>query len=221
MTNEQKFFLENVEIIMSPQEKDYYVVHITDYLDQIGVKWKKMYKPNHLTVGDYSFVILGKDYRNDWLCERKFALCEVDKCLTDKNKETKRKIENQDFFDNLGADAIRDNLEYELGIMCKLGVKEKWLFIEQCNDFESIKEYSSGYELKEQTAGQRIYSTLSSWSCANRYDFRIQCLPNKKQFAKILLIKMFYYWRNEMKQKYGKNFLIKIKKIKEETGNEL
>ena len=206
MTNEQKFFLENVKVIMSPQEKQGYITHITEKFEKLNVRYEKLYEPYHLRQGDYSMVILGKDYRNEWLAERKFGISELDKCLTDPDIETKSKTE-------FGLQDIRDNLEWEFVRMNQIGVKEKWLFIENVKNFEDIRDYASGYELKNQTAGQRVYSTLNSWQCNNRYGFKIQCLPVKEDFANILLIKMFYYWRNDMKLLYGKNFLTYVKKI--------
>ena len=205
MTNEKKFFLENVKIIMSPQEKQGYITHITSVLEKNNVKYEKLYAPYHLRQGDYSFVILGKDYRNEWLVERKFGLEELDKCLTDPNIETNAK-------QKLGIE-VRDNLEAEFARMNQIGIKEKWLFIENTESFESIKFYTNHYEKKNQTAGQRIYATLNSWACANRYNFKIVCLPKKEQFVNVLLTKAFYYWRNDMKILYGNNFLTHIKKI--------
>ncbi len=210
MTEEQKFFLENVKIIMSPQEKDLYVVHITNYLNNIKVKNQKLYKPNHLKQGDYSFVILGKDYRDEFLIERKFGLEEVYACVVASNKMTKRKEE-------ISEEELRNNLEYEFARMCEIGVKEKWLFIEKCKSFESIKEWVSGYEQKNINAGKTIYTTLSSWCCANRFNFKIECIEDKKKFAPIMITKMFYYFRNDMKNLYGDKWLKEVKnKILEE-----
>ena len=206
MTEEQKFFLENVKIIMSPQEKDLYVVHITNYLNNIKVKNQKLYKPNHLKQGDYSFVILGKDYRDEFLIERKFGLAEVYPCVIAPNIMTKKKEE-------LSEEELRNNLEYELARMCDIGVKEKWLFIENCKSFESIKNWKSGYEKRSINAGKTIYTTLNSWATANRYNFKIECLADKKDFAPIMIVKMFYYFRNDMKNVYGNNWLNKVKKM--------
>lgn len=206
MTNEQKFFLENVKIIMSPQEKQGYITHITDELNKLNIKYEKLYEPFHLRQGDYSFVILGKDYRHEFLVERKFGLAELDKCLTDSDIETKSK-------ETLGLQDIRDNLEWEFVRMNQIGVKERWLFIENTKSYESIREYSSGYEKKNQKAGERIFSTLNSWQCSNRYNFKVLCLPKKEDFVGKLLVKMFYYWRNDMKITYGKNFLTHLKKM--------
>lgn len=210
MTKEQKFFCENVKVIFSPQEKQGKNDHILKMLDSYNIKYEKLYTPNHLKQGDYSFVILGKDYRDEFLIERKFGLEEIYQCLTEKNIDTKAKQDIIEVHKSVGAETIRDNLEAEFVRMLALDVKEKWLFIENCNNFEDIKKWKCGYEKKNQLAGEMIYATLCSWSCANRYNFKIQCIPNIAYFASIMINKMFYYWRNEQKQLYGKNFLTKL-----------
>ena len=211
MTDEKRYFLSNVKIIFSPQEKQGKNDHILQALTAFGVKYEKLYAPNDLKQGDYTFVIDGKDYRDEFLIERKFGLEELDKCLTDRNIDTKAKQKLASVHQSVGADKLRDNLEAEFVRMLALGVKEKWLFIENCPSFESIRHYTNGYERRSQTAGQRIYATISSWSCANRYDFRVACLPNKADFAPVMLSKMFYFWRNSQKRQLGQNFLRKLK----------
>lgn len=205
MTSEKDFFLKNVKIIMSPQEKQGYIKHITSVFEKNNINYEKLYAPQHLRQGDYSFIILGKDYRNEWLVERKFGLEELDKCLTEKNIDTISKTQ-------LGIQ-VRDNLEAEFARMNQIGVKERWLFIENVANYEDIKYYKNNYEKKKQTAGQRIYATLNSWACANRYNFRVVCLPTKEEFVPVLLTKAFYYWRNDMKILYGNNFLTYLKKM--------
>ena len=90
MANPEKdFFLKNVTVILSPQEKSDKIYHITNKFDMWGVQWKKLYAPYHLKQGDYTFQIQGKDYREEFLIERKFGVEELYACLTDKNIETK------------------------------------------------------------------------------------------------------------------------------------
>ena len=206
MSAEQDYFLKNVIIIFSPQEKQGKNSHITQKLDLWKVKYRKLYAPYHLKEGDYSFVIDGVDYRSLFLIERKYGLQELDMCISQENKMTKAKKQLTD-------KELRDNLEYEFARMKSNQVIEKWLFIENCGSFEQIKDYKSGYEKKKYTAGMRIYSTLSSWACNNRYGIKVECLPDKNQFANIMLNKMDYFWRNQMKIKYGDNFIKKLKNI--------
>lgn len=213
MSEEQKYFLANLKIIMSPQEKQGKNLHITNYLDKLSIPYEKLYAPRHLKQGDYSFVIDGKDYRDLFLIERKYGLEEVYMCLAQGNKNTKAKAKSKATCDTIGVDNIRDNLEFEFIRMIEIGVKEKWLFVENSAPFEQIKSYANGYEKKDQTAGEYIYATLSSWSCSNRYDFKILCFPNKDDFSKIMINKMYYFWRNEMKIQYGAGFLPKLKLI--------
>ena len=129
MSPEQDYFLKNVKIIFSPQEKQGKNSHITKKLDLLGVAYEKMYAPNNLKEGDYSFIIDGIDYRFLFLIERKYGLQEVDKCIFAKNKLTKAKEELTD-------KELRNNLEYEFARMKINRVQEKWLFIENC---ESLK----------------------------------------------------------------------------------
>lgn len=205
MSEEQEYFLNNVIIIFSPQEKQGKNFHITQKLDLFGVKYQKLYKPLNLKEGDYSFIIDGVDYRTLFLIERKYGLEELNNCLNQKNILTKSKQQISDC-------ELRDNLEYEFARMKKNNVTEKWLFIENCDSFESIKQYKSGYEKRNYTAGKYIYATLSSWACENRYGIKIECIKNKDDFATIMLNKMYYFWRNQMKIELGDNFLTKLKK---------
>lgn len=205
MSEEQKYFLKNVKIIFSPQEKQGKNIHITKKLDLMGVKYEKLYKPYNLKEGDYSFQIDGIDYRSLFLIERKYGLEELNNCLNQKNILTKSKQLVSDY-------ELRDNLEYEFARMKHNNVMEKWLFIENCDSFENIKYYKSGYETRNYNAGMYIYATLSSWSCENRYGIKIACIKDKNDFANIMLNKMYYFWRNQMKIQYGDKFLSKIKK---------
>lgn len=215
MTPEQKIFCENVTILLSPQEKTSYITHITDNFNKWNIKYKKTYAPEDLKEGDYTFCIFGKDYRQEFLVERKFGLEEIYAGLTSENKKTKAKSLLAEKMEGLGITGIRDNLEAEFGRMLVKGIDEKWLFIENCESFESILDYKNGMEKRNQTAGELIYSTLMSWSCQNRYGFKVCCVSNKNDFASILIKKMFYYWRNYMIKTYGKGF---IKIIKSEEG---
>lgn len=196
---------------MSPQEKQGKNLHITDYLDKLKIPYEKMYKPRHLKQGDYTFEIDGVDYRDLFLIERKYGLDELYMCLIQSNIKTKAKTKRQSICDEMGVDAIRDNLEFEFIRMYEIGVKEKWLFVENSLPFDEIKKHTNGFERKAQTAGEYIHATLSSWSCSNRYDFKILCFPNKNNFGKYMLNKMYYFWRNEMKIQYGADFLSKLK----------
>ena len=205
MSAEKDFFLQNVKVILSPQEKQGKTTHITEFFNKWGVKWEKLYAPNHLRQGDYSFIIQGKDYRDEFLIERKFGVSELYNCITQRNIITKAKQETS-------TTELRDNLEYEFARMCKVGVVEKWLFIENCPSVESIKEWRSGYEQRKCTHESMVYATINSWASENRYGFKIECVPNKANVASVMLSKMYYYWRNAMKNQYGDNFLTQIKR---------
>lgn len=211
---EKEFFIQNVKVILSPQEKQGKNTHITDYLEKFNISYEKLYKPKHLKQGDYSFIILGKDYRDEFLIERKYGLNELLPCIIASNKSTKAKAE-------LTEEELRNNLEYEFERMKQIGVKEKWLFIENCPPLEEMKEWTSGYETQKKTNGEICYTTLISWSCANRYDFKIKCLKEKEQFVIAMLNQMYYYFRNDMKLTYGKNWLTQAKRIAKESKNEI
>lgn len=205
MTDEQKWFLENVKILYASQEHIGKNDHILNYLKNINVAYEKQYAPNNLKQGDYTFKVLDFDYRDEFLIERKFGLAEIYPCIIAPNILTKAK-------EQLTEEELRNNLEYEFMCMCDNNVEEKWLFIEDCQSLESIKAWKSGYEKRNINAGKTIYTTLTSWSCANRYDIKITCMANKNNFAPIMLTKMFYYWRNDCINKYGtKNFLKYLK----------
>lgn len=203
---EKEFFIQNVKIIMSPQEKQGKNSHITDYLEKFHVKHEKLYQPYNLRQGDYSFIILGKDYRDEFLIERKYGVEELSTCICAKNIMTKTKAE-------LSDKELRNNLEYEFARMQDIGVKERWLFIENCPSLDYIKNWESGFEKTSRTNGNIAYTALMSWSCGNRYNFRIECLKDKEEFAPVMLTRMYYYFRNDMKKRYGDNWLIIVKKI--------
>lgn len=210
---EKEFFINNVTIIMSPQEKQGKNLHITDYLDKFHVKHNKLYQPYNLRQGDYSFQILGKDYRDEFLIERKYSLEEILSCVLEKNIMTKAKADLTD-------KELRNNLEYEFARMNDIGVKEKWLFLENSKSMDSIKVWKSKYSQTNRPSGEIIYSTLMSWSSGNRYNFKILCIQDRNEFAPNMLTLMYYYFRNDMKKRYGDNWLTIAKKIQKDLSSE-
>ena len=216
MSEEQKYFLANLKIIMSPQEKQGKNLHITNYLDKLSIPYEKLYAPRHLKQGDYSFVIDGKDYRDlffnrtqIWIGRSLYVFGTREQKHESQSQKAKQPC------DTIGVDNIRDNLEFEFIRMIEIGVKEKWLFVENSAPFEQIKSYANGYEKKKKTKQQGSISMRHYLVgvASNRYDFKILCFPNKDDFSKIMINKMYYFWRNEMKIQYGAGFLPKLKLI--------
>ena len=42
-------------------------------------------------------------------------------------------------------------------------------------------------------------------------DLNSKIIPKNEDTAIVMLSRMYYYWRNDMKLKYGKNFLTQVK----------
>ena len=147
--------------------------------------------------GDYSFRIDGKDYRNEWLGERKGSMSELYGNVMAKNKDK--------------ASAERNNLEEECKRVKDAGVKEFVLFIEGTRSlYEARHTRLSAASVRGNDSGRHIYSTLLSWACNNRYGFKTVCNLSQYDLAVEMADMMYYYWRNEMIAAHGKDFIKKI-----------
>ena len=201
MTDEKKYFLQNVTVLYDTREQKNF--EILKYLAHYGIKTER----RTFHTADYSFEIDGVDYRGDWLGERKGSLGELYGNVTARNKDAETDL--------------RNNLEEELKRKCETGITEFVLFVEGAENLRVVNEFVSDKATdKGKYAGHYIYGTLMSWQSNNRYAFKICCRKTQKEIAMEMLSYMFYYWRNDMKQHYGENFLSKLRKAKREQHDE-
>lgn len=188
MTNEQIYFFNNVTFLVDTREKENY-----DVLREIAHFGGK-FRVETFTTGDYSFEIDGESFKGKWLGERKGSLSEIYGNVMAKNKHSDHDE--------------RNNLEEELKRAHDGGVDEFVLFIQGVDNLADVKDFRLKRATKQgERAGMHIYSTLMSWCQNNRYGFRIICATEQSDLAREMIAHAYYYWRNEMKKRYGDNFL--------------
>lgn len=189
---EKQYFLENATFLYDTREKDNF-----DILKAFAHEGLQTRRETFHT-GDYGFEIDGKDYRNEWIAERKGSLNEIYGNIMAKN---------------LDADSDkRNNLEEELERM--QGVKERLLFIQGAANMTEVRGWKNPRADKQgKRAGEHIYATLLSWGCANRYGFKTIFRKTQYELGQEMIAHAYYYWRNDMREKHGKNFLKAIKAL--------
>lgn len=185
---EREYFIKNAVMLYDTREKKNFDVLKT--FEHFGIK----HEQDTFQTADYSFKIDGKDYRGEWLAERKGSLAEIYGNVMGK--------------DNGTADGLRNNLEEEVKRANESGVTEFLVFLQGVNNLADVKAYTNSKATKQgDRAGQHIYSTLVSWQCNNRYGFKIVCAKTQEAVAVEMLNYAYYYWRNAMKKAYGDKFL--------------
>jgi hypothetical protein len=196
---EKEYFEKQVTILYDSREQEENgAFEILSYFAHNEIKTRRCLSPDNFKQGDYSFEIDGKDYRPQFLIERKNDLGEVYSNISGRKD---------------GNTCERDRLESVLKRM--KGVEERILLIGGLDNLCEAKKYICKWAgSKGLTAGQRIYSTIMSWQCANRYNFKVICRKKPYQVAEEILNLSYYYWRNEMKKSYGDNFLKKLREVK-------
>ena len=211
-TKAKDYFIQNAIMLYDSREKENN--EILRAFQSVGIKYeRKIGNGVAFNFGDYSFYIDGKDYRTDIIFERKGSLNELFSNINDNNEDTIRH-KNDD---------MRNNLEREFERMNIFQVREKWLMVEGVNNFSEIKNFKldvkkqipnendSDYKEKmrkynyfkalSQTAGIQIYSTLLSWQCSNRHNFKMFCSKSQYDIGVEMVTICYYFWRNEMKLK--------------------
>jgi hypothetical protein len=184
---ERQYFLDNVTMLYDTREKQNF--DLLKEFAHMGVKIRQ----ETFKSADYSFYIDGADYRSEWLGERKGSLAELYGNVMASNKADNN---------------LRNNLEEECERIKSAGVTEFILFLEGCRNLSEIKHYIMPKATKQgKNAGKHLYSTLLSWSCNNRYGFKIVCALSQSELAVEMVNMAYYFWRNKMKQQYGDNFL--------------
>lgn len=183
---EKEYFLENVTILYDSREQEENgAFEVLKYFAHNEIKTRRCVRPDNFKQADYSFEIDGKDYRNQFLIERKNDLNEVYNNISGRKNE-------------------RERLENVLNRM-KV-VEERILLIGGIDNLTEAKKWVCKWS-KNLSAGVHIYSTLMSWQCSNRYDFKVVCRKKPFEIAEEILNRSYYFWRNEMKRVHGDNFL--------------
>ena len=88
------------------------------------------------------------------------------------------------------------------------GVAEFILFVQGARNLAEIKGFTEPKADKQgKRAGQHIYATIMSWAAANRYNFKVCCQRSQAEIAAEMINYAYYFWRNDMKEKFGDNFV--------------
>lgn len=174
MAYDKKTFLKNVVIVCDSREKEN--KHITDEFDKFGIRYITDKK---LPFGDYSFIAQDLDFSLSCVIERKANINEL--------------------YGNLFSDRGRIEKEFLGGSNL---FNEFILLLENCENEDYLKHYKvpdwemEKYQRKVQNIGENCYSTLQSWQCGNRYNFKIMYEKGNKESAVKILERFYWYWRN-------------------------
>ena len=187
---EKRYFLENVTFFYDTREKENW--EVLRAFEHCGVK----FEPATMSTGDYSFYICGRDYRHEWVAERKGSLGEIYQNIMEHDSNGKRnRLERE--FERMGS------------------AKERLLFLQGVNNINEVRAWKNPKAtFQGDRAGEHIYATLMSWECANRYNFKIICQRVQFEIGMEMVIRAYYYWRNDMKSLFGDNFLKSLKNDK-------
>lgn len=172
-------FCRAVTVLIDTREKEY--AHITDGLDALGVVWRR----EKLSFGDLSFEVAGRSFAEKCAVERKADADELYGNLMEKVR---------------GAQENR--LEKEVAGAAK-EVNQFVLLLEGVASMEALRSYQVP-DWKMKAAPQRIkadigemcYSRIRAWQCANRYNLRVECVPDKGQTVARVLEIFYYYYHN-------------------------
>lgn len=169
-------FLKAVTILIDTRENQ--CRHIISALDSLGVRYSK----RKLDIGDYSFTLPTRDFSMVCVIERKASPDEIYSNITEKSTENR--------------------LEKELAASSKC-INQFILLIEEISSMGELKSYClSDEDMKNnpqrvrKNIGEICYTTIKEWQCANRYNFRIEFVPDKSKTAARILEEFYYYYKN-------------------------
>ena len=173
---EKKDFLKKVVVFVDTREKKN--SHIIEKFKEMGI----MHESKKLDYGDYSFSVENKDFSCSCVIERKSGVNEV--------------------YGNISAD--RERIEKELDTISR-NANQCTFLIENVKDWEWLKTFElsdfalKGNQRKVKNIGETCYSTLQSWQCGNRYNFKVEFVQNDKNTAVKMLELFYWYWHNYKK----------------------
>lgn len=184
----KEYFLKHAVMLADTREKENF--ELLSVFRHFGLE----YDVDTFKTGDYSFRIDGYDYKDKWLAERKGSLTELYGNVMAANKDKQS--------------TLRNNLEEELKRKTDGGVAEFILFVQGARNLAEIKGFTEPKADKQgKRAGQHIYATIMSWAAANRYNFKVCCQKSQAEIAAEMINYAYYFWRNDMKEKFGDNFV--------------
>ena len=184
----REYFLKNAVMLVDTREKENF--ELLSVFRHFGLE----YDVDTFKTGDYSFRIDGYDYKDKWLAGRKGSLTELYGNVMAANKDKQS--------------TLRNNLEEELQRKTDGGVAEFILFVQGARNLAEIKGFTVPKADKQgKRAGQHIYATIMSWAAANRYNFKVCCQRTQAEIAAEMINYAYYFWRNDMKEKFGDNFV--------------
>ena len=184
----REYFLKHAVMLVDTREKENF--ELLSVFRHFGLE----YDVDTFKTGDYSFRIDGYDYKDKWLAERKGSLAELYGNVMAANKDKQS--------------TLRNNLEEELKRKTDGGVAEFILFVQGARNLAEIKGFTEPKADRQgKRAGQHIYATIMSWAAANRYNFKVCCQKSQAEIAAEMINYAYYFWRNDMKEKFGDNFV--------------
>lgn len=184
----REYFLKHAVMLVDTREKENF--ELLSVFRHFGME----YDVDTFKTGDYSFRIDGYDYKDKWLAERKGSLTELYGNVMAANRDKQS--------------TLRNNLEEELQRKTDGGVAEFILFVQGARNLAEIKGFTEPKADKQgKRAGQHIYATIMSWAAANRYNFKVCCQRSQAEIAAEMINYAYYFWRNDMKEKFGDNFV--------------
>lgn len=184
----KEYFLKHAVMLVDTREKENF--ELLSVFRHFGLE----YDVDTFKTGDYSFRIDGYDYKDKWLAERKGSLTELYGNVMAANKDK--------------TSPLRNNLEEELRRKMDSGVQEFILFVQGARNLAEIKGFTEPKADKQgKRAGQHIYATIMSWAAANRYNFKVCCQKTQAEIAAEMINYAYYFWSNDMKEKFGDNFV--------------
>lgn len=169
-------FMKAVTILCDTREK--MNEHVIRQLDGYGVKHESV----KLDAGDYSFSIAGRDFSQSCVIERK---ADVDELYTN-------------IMEGKGA-RKGERIEKELRA-ARMNGTQMVLLLENCAGWEALKNYTlpdwkMNMSEKRVVAdiGRYVYPRLKSWMPSNRFNLRVEFIPDPSESAAKML-EEFYYW---------------------------
>lgn len=192
---EREFFCKNCTFLVDTREQQNF--DILKEFSHYGIK----HEVETFATGDYSFKVGDYNYKTRWLGERKGSLNELYGNVMAGNLDVES--------------CLRNNLEEELMRKKDAGVEEFILFLQGTRNLAEAKTYVNQKATKKgDRAGLHIYSTIMSWSAANRYNFKVVCQKTQSELAVEMINHAYYFWRNDMKEKFGDRFLMILRGMK-------
>jgi len=172
-------FLKIVTVLIDSREKEN--VHITSALSGLGVPYETV----KLDIGDLSFRVAARDFRQACVVERKAS---VDELYSNLMEKTRRDQINR--------------LEKELDAGSRT-MNQFTLLVEGVGSMDALRDYTVP-DWKMQMNPQRVvadigkqcYAALRAWQASNRYGVRVEFVENRERSAAKILEEFYYYYHN-------------------------